>query len=121
MVPARNAGTTPAQTPTVLRLVRDELARMAADGISPDELKRAQGNLRGGLALSLEDPNSRMVRLGRQELTGGEHLSVDERIARVNAVSEVDVQLVAQQMLSGPFVMGAVGPFEAADLQEFVA
>ncbi len=114
------AGTTPAQTPTVLRLVREELEKMATDGVGSDELKRAQGNLRGSLALSLEDPNSRMVRLGRQELTGGEHLSVDERIARVNAVTEADVKLVAEQMLRGPFVMGAVGPFSAADLEEFV-
>ncbi len=114
------AGTTPAQTPTVLRLVREELEKMATDGVGSDELKRAQGNLRGSLALSLEDPNSRMVRLGRQELTGGEHLSVDERIARVNAVTEADVKLVAEQMLRGPFVMGAVGPFAAADLEEFV-
>ncbi|MDH5371814.1 MAG: insulinase family protein [Acidimicrobiia bacterium] len=114
------AGTTPTQTPTVLRLVREELLSMASAGISHEELERAQGNLRGGLALSLEDPNSRMVRLGRQELTGGEHTSVDERIARVNAVTRDDVQLVAEQMLSGPFVMGAVGPFEASDLEEFV-
>jgi predicted Zn-dependent peptidase len=115
------AGTTPAQTPTVLGLVREELAKMAADGVSSDELKRAQGNLRGSLALALEDPNSRMVRLGRQELTGGEHISVDERIARVNAVTEADIQLVAEQMLRGPYVMGAVGPFESADLEEFIA
>ena len=93
---------------------------MAADGVSSDELKRAQGNLRGGLALALEDPNSRMVRLGRQELTGGEHISVDERIARVNVVTETDVRLVAEQMLKGPYVMGAVGPFESADLEEFI-
>ena len=115
------AGTTPGQTPTVLGLVREELTKMAADGVRSDELKRAQGNLRGSLALALEDPNSRMVRLGRQELTGGEHISVDERIARVNAVTEADVQLVAEQMLRGPYVMGAVGPFESADLEEFIA
>lgn len=115
------AGTTPAQTPTVLGLVREELAKMATEGVSSDELKRAQGNLRGSLALALEDPNSRMVRLGRQELTGGEHISVDERIARVNGVTEADVQLVAEQMLRGPYVMGAVGPFESADLEEFIA
>ena len=61
------------------------------------------------------------MRLGRQELTGGEHISVDERIARVNAVTEADVQLVAEQMLNGPYVMGAVGPFDSADLEEFSA
>lgn len=115
------AGTTPAQTPTVLKLVREELAKMASAGATSDELRRAQGNLRGSLALALEDPNGRMVRLGRQELTGGEHISVDERIARVNAVTEADVQLVAEQMLNGPYVMGAVGPFDSADLEEFIA
>ena len=65
------AGTTPEQTRTVLGLVRDELAAMASDGITSDELKRAQGNLRGGLALSLEDPNSRLVALGIVESERG--------------------------------------------------
>jgi hypothetical protein len=43
-------------------------------------MERAKGSMRGGLALSLEDSNSRMVRLGRDELAGMPHLSTDERL-----------------------------------------
>ena len=41
-------------------------------------------NIKGSLALSLEDTNGRMTQLGRQELTGVEHLSVDETVALID-------------------------------------
>jgi predicted Zn-dependent peptidase len=72
--------------------------------------------MRGGLALAMEDASSRMVRLGRAELIGFEHLSVDERIARVEEVTLDDVRTVAETVLTGPKVIGAVGPFEHSDL-----
>ena len=66
-------GTTPTQAAEVLELVRRELASVEAEGIGADELERAKGNMKGSLALSMEDTNSRMVRLGRHELTGIDH------------------------------------------------
>ena len=80
-------GTTPSQADTALNVIRDELAKVVAEGITNDELERAKGSMRGGLALSLEDPNSRMVRLGRDELSGMPHLSVDERLEKLDAVT----------------------------------
>ena len=69
----------------------------------------------------MEDTNSRMVRLGRHELTGVEHLSLDETVARIDAVTLQDVHDVATEVLGGPFVIGAVGPFDARDLERHVA
>ncbi len=115
------AGTTPTQAPTVMELIREELDDLASRGVTGDELDRARGSIRGSMALALEDPNSRMVRLGRDELTGMEHLSVDERIARLDAVTAEQVQEVAATVLSGPRVIGAVGPFEGPDLKEYVS
>jgi predicted Zn-dependent peptidase len=69
----------------------------------------------------MEDPNSRMIRLGRDELTGSPHLSIDERIARVEAVTLDDIRAVAQSILTGTRVMGAVGPFKDGDLDKWVA
>lgn len=109
-------GTTPAQTATALKLIEREIASIIADGITPEELERAKGSMRGGLALALEDANSRMVRLGRDELTGAPHYSVDERLALLEAVTLDDVRQVAADVMSGPRVMGAVGPFAAGDL-----
>ena len=112
------AGTTPEQAGTVLELIRAEIAAVARDGITQDELERACGSMRGGLALAMEDANSRMVRLGRDEMVGAPHLSVDERISRIEAVTTDDVIEVARGLLTGPKVIGAVGPFDPADLEE---
>ncbi len=111
-------GTTPSQTDTSLEIVREELAKVVADGITEQELERAKGSMRGGIALSMEDPNSRMIRLGRDELSGMPHLSVDERLARLEAVTLADVKAVAADLYgSGVRTIGAVGPFDESDLE----
>ena len=113
-------GTTPSNTATVLGLVREELEKVAAAGITAEELDRSKGHVQGALALSSEDPNSRMSRLGRRELEGREHLSVDEMLRRYEAVTLDDVSEMAADLYSRPRVIGAVGPFDASDLEEHV-
>lgn len=113
-------GTTPKQTATALEVIDTELGKVITDGITAAELERAKGSMRGGLALALEDANSRMVRLGRDELTGAAHLSVDERLAQLDSVTLEDVREVAEQLMTGPRVIGAVGPFDTRDLDAFV-
>jgi predicted Zn-dependent peptidase len=113
-------GTTPSQTAEVLRLIRGELDSVVADGIEGDELERAKGNMKGSLALSMEDTSSRMVRLGRHELTGIEHLTLDDTVARIEAVTLDDVHGVAEAVYDGPVVLGAVGPFSSEDLEQYV-
>ncbi len=114
------AGTTPTQASEVLKLIRAEFDKMMESGPSTDELKRAKGNVEGSLALSLEESSSRMSRLGREELTGIEHLSVDEVVERIEAITIDEAVEVAREVYSGPYVLGAVGPFEASDLEEHV-
>ena len=115
-------GTTPTQTDTALNVIRAELAKVVEGGITPEELERAKGSMRGGLALSLEDANSRMSRLGRDELTGMPHLSVDEMLERVEAVDLEAVKAVAGDIYgTEPRVMGAVGPFDSGDLEPYLS
>ena len=116
-----HVGTTPNQTDTALSVIRDELSKVVDNGITPGELDRAKGSMRGGLALALEDANSRMVRLGRDELAGMPHLSVDERLAKLDAVTLDDVQSVAGDIYGASTrVLGAVGPFEEHDLDDYL-
>ena len=114
------AGTTPEQVGEVLELIHAELDLMVRDGITEDELDRARGAMRGGLALAMEDANSRMIRLGRDELVGAPHLSVGERLAKVEAVTLDDIRMVAESLLTAPKVIGAVGPFDASDLEPYL-
>jgi predicted Zn-dependent peptidase len=114
-------GTTPNQVDTVMNVIREELAKVVDEGISAEELERAKGSMRGGLALALEDPNSRMVRLGRDELVGMPHLSVDERLAKLEAVTLEDVQSIAGDLFTGQRMIGAVGPFAEDELDQYLA
>jgi predicted Zn-dependent peptidase len=61
-----------------------------------------------------------MTQLGRQELTGVEHLSVDETVARIEALTQQDILDAAREVFSGPYVLGLVGPFEEDEFKEFV-
>ena len=88
--------------------------------VTDGELERAKGHVQGALAIGLEDANSRMNRIGRTELTGLEHLTVAETVERISAVTNDDIIDVARAAYDGPYVIGAVGPFGADDLLEFV-
>lgn len=113
-------GTTPKQTAEVLKIVRDEIESLVSNGLSDEELERAKGHVKGALALGLEDSQSRMSRLGRTELTGLDHLTVDETVERISQVEHADVIAAAKAAYSGPYVLGAVGPFGQDDLLEYV-
>jgi len=105
-----SVGCLPAKLDEVLSVVREELAKVAADGLTEEELARGKGQLRGGLVLGLEDSASRMSRLGKGELVDDELLSIDEVIARIDAVTLDDVRLVAKELFSQPEILAIVGP-----------
>ena len=113
-------GTTPSQSDEVLKIIREQLDLIVADGITDEELERAKGHVKGALALGLEDPNSRMNRIGRTELTGMEHLTVEETVERIAAVTPEEIRSVAALAYTAPYVIGAVGPFGADDLEAYV-
>lgn len=114
-------GTTPGQTGQVMELIYGQLSQLAEEGITEAELEKARGAARGALALGMEDSQSRMVSLGRAEISGLEHYSMDERLQRILAVDRHQVAEVAQQMFTGPKILGAVGPFGESDLAVYVA
>jgi predicted Zn-dependent peptidase len=104
------AACTPAAAGQVLELMEAEWAALAADGVTEAELTRAKGQLAGGTVLGLEDPLSRMNRLGRAEILMGELPSVDELLARIEAVTADDVQLLAAELAARPRSIVTLGP-----------
>jgi predicted Zn-dependent peptidase len=103
------AGCSPAKAGQVAELMRAELVRMAADGITDAEHARAVGQLGGASALALEDSDTRMSRLGRSELTLGEYVDLDESLRRLAAVQRDDVRELAAELVAGPLSVAAVG------------
>ena len=106
------AGCTPAKAGQVAELMLSELHRLADDGVTPDEMRRAAGQLSGASALALEDSDTRMSRLGRSELTLGEFADLDEALRRMAAVTADDVQALATELASGELSIAAVGALD---------
>jgi predicted Zn-dependent peptidase len=106
-------GCLPSKVTDVLRVVRGELTRVAADGITSEELQRGQGQLRGSLVLSLEDSGSRMSRIAKAELLYDELPSIDDVLDRVAAVTLEDVNDLARRLFTQRQTLAVVGPFES--------
>ena len=106
------AGCAPGNVEQVVELLVSEWERLAADGITPEELARGVGQLRGNLVLGLEDNGSRMARLGRAEIVHGELTSLDEMIERISAVTAQQVRDLAAELAAAPRSLVVVGPFD---------
>jgi predicted Zn-dependent peptidase len=105
-----SVGCLPAKLDQVLAVVRAELAKVAESGIDADELARGKGQLKGGLVLGLEDSASRMSRLGKSELVDDDLLSIDEVLARIEAVTLDEVRTLAAELFTQPEILAVVGP-----------
>ncbi len=105
-------GCLPAKADEVLAICQEEIAKVVAGGLSDAELQRGKGQLRGSIVLGLEDPSSRMSRLGKAELVYPRLEPVEEILASVEAVTHDDVRRIAAEILTRPQVLGVVGPFD---------
>ncbi|MFI9051360.1 M16 family metallopeptidase [Streptomyces sp. NPDC053427] len=118
------AGCRPNQVPDVLKICRDQLDQVAADGLTDDEVHRAIGQLRGSTVLGLEDTGALMHRIGKSELCWGEQMSVDEMLVRIAAVTPDEVREVARDVLGARPSLSVIGPLndrQAARLDDAVA
>ncbi len=101
----------------VVTLTMAELHALRATAVPADELRRAKDHLKGSVMLSLENTSSRMSHLARQDMCFGRHMSFDEMLANIEAVSADEVQRVAADLFQeGRLVASVVGPGRAPAL-----
>jgi len=106
------AGCLPAKTEEVLAICQQEIAKVIDSGLTDEELDRGKGQLRGSIVLGLEDPSSRMSRLGKSELVYPFLEPVDDILTEVEAVTHDQVREVAAAVLGQPKALAIVGPFD---------
>jgi predicted Zn-dependent peptidase len=107
-------GCLPAKADEVLAICAEEVTRVVEGGLTDAELARGKGQVRGSIVLGLEDPSSRMSRLGKSELVYPRLEPVDEVLASIDAVTHDDIQAVAAEILTRPKALAVVGPFDDA-------
>lgn len=92
-------------------VIREELSRVAREGLSAQELEDAKGQVKGQIVLSMESSTARLHRLAGIALYGEPFLTVDELMARVDAVTLDEVaELSAQYFDPERQVVVRLGP-----------
>jgi predicted Zn-dependent peptidase len=105
-------GCLPAKADEVLGICTEEITRLVEGGLTDAELTRGKGQVRGSIVLGLEDPSSRMSRLGKSELVYPRLEPVEEVLASIDAVTHDDIRAVAGDILTRPRALAVVGPFD---------
>lgn len=89
-------GTAPETAATAREAVRTELASVAEDGLTAEEIVAGKNQLKGQVTLSLESVTSRMYRAAGVELYGEPFRSLDRVLAEIDQISEDDVRAVCR-------------------------
>jgi predicted Zn-dependent peptidase len=92
------AGTSVGKALEVVDLILIELRKLKEATLSEEELTRAKDQVKGNILMGLESSNSRMANLARQEMYFQQFFTVEEIIARIDAVRADQVQTMAQRL-----------------------
>ena len=103
-------GTRPEWADRAVDVIRAELARVAGEGLTAQELDDAKGQVKGQLVLSLESSGARLHRLAGFALYDEPFMTVDELMAHVDAVTLDDVAAVAEYFDPDRQVVLRLGP-----------
>jgi predicted Zn-dependent peptidase len=93
-------GTRPENVQQAFEIIGRELDRIRTEPVSPAELERAKENVKGRTVLSMESPLARMNRLGSALLMGVPLLTLDETLAKIDAVTLDEVSDLASELLA---------------------
>ncbi len=94
-------------------IIGRELGSIHSEGITDEELVRAKEHVKGRMVLSSESTAARMSRIGKSVLFGTELLTLDEMIARVDAVGLNDVSELAGEFYAPErLAAAAIAPSE---------
>jgi predicted Zn-dependent peptidase len=87
-------GTAPDTAAQATDAIKEELARLASEGLPDDELAAGKSQLKGQITLSLESVSSRMYRAAGVELYDEEYRSLDQLLALVDTIDSETVREV---------------------------
>ncbi|HOE97165.1 MAG TPA: pitrilysin family protein [Candidatus Sumerlaeota bacterium] len=108
---AVSGGTSPDTYGEVLRITLEELQRITEEPAPEEELVMAREQLVDSLLMSLENTESRMLRLADSLLNFGRVVPVDEILTQLRRVEPDDVRRIAAKYLTGAsLALASIGP-----------
>lgn len=115
------AATRSREAARVVELVGREIRRLRAKGVGGEELERTKNQMKGNLMLSLENSQSRMSRLAKDELHQGRYMSLEEMLADIDRVNGEQLLRLAHELFDlSRLSVTALGPVSHQSLQASV-
>jgi len=94
------AGTSPANADEVIKLIREEMEKIKAEGFDDEELERAKTQVKGSLLIGLESTKYRASRNGRSELYFNRIFPTEEICEAIDKVTKADIIRLSSQMFN---------------------
>jgi predicted Zn-dependent peptidase len=114
---AIHLGVSPEKGREALRLLREELAKLVAEGAGGDEVEAAKMQIKGSVVMAQESVSSRMYHVARQELYLGRYTPPEEQVERILAVTPAEVHDTLRRFARPEaFSLAALGPADGEPL-----
>jgi len=106
-------GSTTGNVEEAVKIIAGQLDKIRDETVTDEELHRTKEQLKSSTILAMESTATRMTRIGRSLITGGELLTPEEISARIDAVTAEDIKRLANEHLQlDAMYLSAVGPKE---------
>ena len=112
------AGTGEDQIRELMELTTDEMRR-SAEGLSVAEVNRARAQIRAASLMGLESPSARSERSARMLATWGRVPTIEETLAKIDAVTPESVRAFAEALVTrADPALALLGPVDGAPDRE---
>jgi predicted Zn-dependent peptidase len=101
----------------VLGLVREGMERFSSKLLTEKELRSAKELIKGNFLLGMESTDNRMTSLAKNEICFGRHVSPEEIVEWIDAVSAEEIRSLAAGLFRpDAMTVAAIGPVAEEDL-----
>ena len=103
--------------PESLGLINQEISLLQSHAVAATELANAKDFVKSGLFLSLENMETIMTRIARNEMYFGKYISLAEVVDAIDRVTAEDIQRLGCKVFGGQELTAAgLGPLEKASI-----
>ena len=108
-----HAGVDNQRVEKAIKTILKEYKKIAQQKVSPAELKKAKEYTKGTTLISMESSDAQASFVAFQELLTGDILTLEEKFAKIEAVTIDDIQRVAQDIFKPEKLnLALIGPFK---------
>lgn len=108
------AGLDKSRLETAIKVIREELEKIARDGVGEEELQRAKDYLIGKMSIRMEDSSSLANFYAEQETLTNKSLTPEEKFGQVRAVTSAQIQEIAKNLFDlNKATLAIIGPYKS--------